>query len=96
MTRNPIIERMIEASKEDRGRFFAVADTMHLQPKYKDNLVELESEKQKWRDMTSIANYPEIKWPLDIPDWFPTIHFASSWDVDYVANTLESETIKEE
>ena len=89
MTRQEIIERMIEASKEDRDRFLAVADTMHLQPKYQDRLTEIEAEKQKWRDMTALPNYPHIKFPLDIPDWFPKIKFASCWDIDYLEKTLE-------
>lgn len=89
MERQEIIDRMIEASKEDRDRFFAVADTLHLQPKYKDNLDELERIKQQWRDMTTLQNYPEIKWPLELPEWFPMVKFASNWNENYVDMILE-------
>lgn len=88
MTREEIIARMDEAAKEDRERFFAVADILHLQPKYQDRLVEIETEKQKWRDMTALPNYPEMKFPLSVPDWFPIVRFASNWKVDYVETTL--------
>lgn len=84
MTRQELIERMIVASKQDRERFFKVADTIHLQPKYAEHLEELELLKQQWRDMTDLPNYPEIKFPLDLPDWFPQVKFASKWNEDYV------------
>lgn len=90
MTEQEILNRMIEASKEDRERFFAVADILHLQPKYKDRLEELEEVKQQWRDMTLIKDYPNIDFPLTLPDWFPKIHFASQWDKNYLSKTLES------
>lgn len=74
-----ILERMEMASKEDRERFFKIADTLHLQPKYAEHLDELEVTKQQWRDMTIIENYPDINFPLASPEWFPTVHFASKW-----------------
>lgn len=88
MTREQIIERMMLASKQDRERFFKVADTIHLQPRYANYLSELEVIKQQWRDMTSLPNYPEIKFPLELPYWFPEVRFASNWDTDYVEKTL--------
>lgn len=90
MTEQEILDRMVEASKEDRERFFAVADTLYLQPKYKEKLEELEEIKQQWRDITKIADYPNIDFPLTLPEWFPKIHFASKWDKDYLVKTLES------
>lgn len=92
MIEQQIIDRMIEASKEDRMRFFAVADTLHLQPKYHDKLDEIEAVKQEWRDMTDIKDYPHIKFPLDLPDWFPEVRFASCWDIDYMKKTLEEQS----
>ena len=93
MTREQLIERMILASKQDRERFFKVADTIHLQPKYKDYLDELEIVKQRWRDMTTLPNYPEIKFPLELPEWFPKVKFASCWDTDYIEKILEREGV---
>lgn len=89
MTEQEILTRMDEAAKEDRERFFVVADTLHLQPKYADKLAEIEAIKQQWRDMTVLPDYPQIKWPMVLPEWFPRVKFASSWDVDYLKKTLE-------
>ncbi len=89
MTREQIVENMILASKQDRERFFRVADTIHLQPKYAEHMDELEELKQKWRDMTALENYPEIEFPLALPDWFPKVNFASCWGANYVEETLE-------
>lgn len=80
---------MDEAIKEDRERFFIVADTLQFQPKYKEQLEELEQIKQEWRDMTRQTNYPHIKWPLKLPNWFPDVKFASYWNEDYLQNTLQ-------
>lgn len=74
-----ILTRMDQAAREDRERFFRVADSIHLQPKYADHLDELETLKQQWRDMTQAENYPDIDFPLPLPEWFPTVHFASRW-----------------
>ncbi|MEG0091984.1 MAG: hypothetical protein RSA20_09200 [Oscillospiraceae bacterium] len=92
MIEQEIIARMDEAAKEDRERFFAVADTLHLQPKYKDRLQELEVEKQRWRDMTLQPSYPQMKWPMELPVWFPPVRFASCWEADYLEKTLKRET----
>lgn len=91
MTEQEILARMDEAAKEDRERFFAIADTLHLQPKYHDRLEELEAEKQRWRDMTAMPEYPQIKWPMELPDWFPPVKFASLWDLDYLEKTLAAQ-----
>lgn len=88
MKREEIIQRMILATKQDRERFFKVADTIHLQPKYKEHLEELEVIKQAWRDMTKLPSYPEIKFPLELPSWFPKVNFASRWDANYVEQIL--------
>ncbi len=90
MTREQLIESMIVASKEDRARFFAVADTLHLQPKYADYLTELETLKQYWRDMTDLENYPEVKFPFELPEWFPSIKFMSSWETDFVEKMVSN------
>lgn len=75
-------ERKIQAAKEDRERFFKVADVF----KMKDNIgltpeqiAELEEVKTQWRDMTALPGFPDIDWPLPIPEWFPNPHFASCW-----------------
>lgn len=47
ITRETVITRMTQASKEDRERFFAIADTLAFQPKYQDHLIEIEIEKEK-------------------------------------------------
>lgn len=91
MTREEILTRMDEAAKEDRERFFVVADSMTFQPKYTDKRDELEAIKQQWRDMTALPDYPQIKWPMERPEWFPVVKFASCWDVDYLEKTLEQE-----
>ena len=91
MNEQEIIAMMIQASKEDRDRFFAVADSLHMQPKFQDRLVEIETVKQQWRDMTDIENYPHIKFPLGLPIWFPKVKFASCWESDYLDRTLEEQ-----
>lgn len=85
-----LLERMDMAAKEDRARFFAVADTIHLQPKYAEHLEELETVKQQWRDMTAIENYPKIAFPLQLPAWFPKVPFKSKWNVDYYDKEVEA------
>ena len=77
------------AFREDRERFFKVADSLHLQPKYAEHLEELEVLKQTWRDVPQQSYYPEMKHPLELPTWFPKVAFASSWDIGYVDKTLK-------
>lgn len=89
MNREEILKRMDEAFREDRERFFKVADTLHLQPKYAEHLEELEALKQTWRDIPQQENYPNFAHPISLPDWLPHIPFASRWDVDYLEKTLE-------
>lgn len=79
---------MILASKQDRERFFKVADSIHLQPKYSSCLTELEELKQKWRDMTTLPDYPDIDFPLELPTWFPEVRFASRWQKGFLSKTL--------
>lgn len=90
MTEQEIRNKMNAAANEDRERFFAVADTLHLQPKYAVYAVELATVKQAWRDMTALSDYPNIDWPMALPFWFPKIRFASSWKKDvFIQQTLE-------
>lgn len=86
-----IVNRMDEAAKEDRERFFKVADTLAFQPKYKDKIEEIEAVKQQWRDMTDLPDYPHISWPMALPEWFPTVKFASRWEPNYLEHTLEEQ-----
>lgn len=73
---------MLEASKEDRERFFkkadvyAITNNRGLTPA---QIEELEILRNQWRDMTILPDYPDIDWPLPLPDWFPNCGFASSW-----------------
>lgn len=92
MTREEIILRMDLAAKEDRERFFKVADGMMFQPKYKDKLIELEEVKQQWRDMTLIKNWPDIDWPMTLPSWFPKIRFASCWQKGHIDEIIKLQT----
>ncbi len=90
MTIETIKTNMDLAFKQDRERFFKVADTLHLQPAYADHLDELEEIKQAWRDVPDSANYPVITHPMPLPDWFPKINFASSFDgQNYIDECLE-------
>ena len=92
MTEQEIRKDMDAAAKEDRERFFAVADTLHLQPKYAAYAGELAVIKQAWRDMTLLPDYPNINWPIALPQWFPKVAFASSWAKDtYIQKILEHE-----
>ena len=88
MNREEILKTMDLAFREDRERFFKVADSLHLQPKYASHLEELETLKQTWRDIPQQDNYPIFKHPVDLPNWFPKVPFASSWDVDYVEKII--------
>lgn len=84
MNRQEILNQMKLAIQQDRERFFKIADTLHLQPKYADKVAsgELEAVKQQWRDMTTLPDYPNITFPLHLPEWFPKVHFASNWVKD--------------
>lgn len=91
MTLVELLQRMDEAFKEDRERFFKVADTLAVQPKYKERLEELEALKQEWRDIPQEEGYPNITHPRALPEWLPKIPFASSWGKDkYIEEMLNS------
>jgi hypothetical protein len=91
MTEQQIRARMDEAAREDRERFFKVADTIHLQPRYSERLAELETVKQTFRDLPQSPDWPNVDWPPPLPSWFPTVHFASRWEKDtYIAQELEN------
>lgn len=80
MSREEMLKEMDIAFRQDRERFFKVADTLYLQPKYAEHLEELEKLKQHWRDIPQQEGYPDIPHPLQLPAWFPKVNFASSWD----------------
>lgn len=82
MSKEEILQRMDEAFKEDRERFFKVADTLTLQPKYAEHKEEIEVLKQQWRDIPQQEGYPNFTHPMPLPEWFPKVHFASSWEKD--------------
>ncbi len=88
MNREKIIEDMKLAILQDRDRFFAVADTLHLQPKYAEHLEELEEVKEQWRDITEMENYPHIDFPLALPEWFPEVLFVSNFPHNHLEMTL--------
>lgn len=85
------------AIEQDRAKFFAVADTLHLQPSYAEYVAsgELEEVKQTWRDITDLENYPHIDFPLTLPDWFPAVQFTSNFKSTYLAD-YEAEQAKAE
>lgn len=95
-----ILQRMDEAFKEDRERFFKIADSIMYQPKYVEYLTELENLKQVWRDIPQQEDYPNFTHPMILPDWFPKVSFASCWEKDaFIAQELErikQETEQEE
>jgi hypothetical protein len=80
MTEKEALQQMDIAIREDRERFFKIADTLHLQPKWADKAEELESLKQQWRDVTTQEGYPDVTHPLPLPDWFPAVNFASRFE----------------
>lgn len=96
MTRNEKLIAMDLAAKEDRERLFVVTDGMWRQPKYADYLTQLEEVCQQWRDMTDLENWPEVAWPLALPDWMPTVKFASGWEADYAVEENGSEAVESE
>ena len=92
MSREEILQRMDEAFKEDRERFFKVADTLSMQPKYTEYKNKIEELKQQMRDIPQQEEYPNIDWPIKLPDWFPKVYFASSWEKDtYLEEELSGE-----
>lgn len=81
-----ILEQMEEAIREDRERFFKVADSIHFQPKYAEHLTELETLCQWFRDVTALSDFPNINWSPELPSWFPNVPFASSFKKDEFLN----------
>lgn len=82
-----------EAFNEDRERFFKVADTLDKQPKYEEHLEELEQLKQKWRDAPDDKNFPNITHPIELPEWFPKVYFASNFKKDEFEENFINEMI---
>lgn len=92
-TREQILKDMDLAFKQDRERFFRAVDAMYNNPKYEDNLVEIKEIAQTWRDIPNLPDYPNIKHPMELPEWFPEIQFCSMFDTDYVDSMLELESM---
>ena len=82
MTKEQILKKMDEAFREDRDRFFRIADALSFQPKYSSHLEELEVLKQTWRDIPQQSGYPNFSHPISLPSWFPKVSFASRWEKD--------------
>lgn len=80
--RQEFLNLMAEAIREDRDRFFRVADALNFQPKYQPYLEELETIKQWFRDLPQQPDFPNIDWSPVLPEWFPKIPFASSFKKD--------------
>ena len=94
MNKEYILKEMDLAFKQDRERFFRVADVLHLQPKYKEHLEELEELKQIWRDIPQQDGYPNFTHPIPLPKWFPKVKFASCWDKDkFIEEAISEEVI---
>ena len=70
------------AFRQDRERFFEAADKFESVSYLAEKLTaaqkkELEKAKKEWRDMTEIENYPDIDFPLAIPDFIKVKIFSS-------------------
>lgn len=71
-----------EAFKEDRLRFFLVADKYETISYLKESLseeqkAELKKAQQEWRDMTELEDYPDIDFPLYTPSFLSVKFFSS-------------------
>lgn len=78
------------AFKQDRERFFNAADKFESVPYLAGQLTdaqkkELEKAKEEWRGMTEIENYPDIDFPLYVPDFVNVKIFSS-----HKKNTVEN------
>jgi hypothetical protein len=85
-------KQMIQAIKEDRERFFKKADVYvftNNRGLTDKQIVELEELRNKFRDITTLPNYPDINWPPSLPDWFPNPFFASCWKSGYLQKMTE-------
>lgn len=70
------------AFRQDRERFFNAADKFDSVPflaaKLSDEQKkELEKARKEWRDMTAMENYPDIDFPLYVPDFVEVKLFSS-------------------
>jgi len=74
------------AIRQDRERFFKIADSLFFQPAFSSYMSELETIKQQWRDITELSGYPNIDFPPELPDWFPEWQFM---------NLIKDETLLE-
>jgi hypothetical protein len=94
-----ILDLMIQATKEDRSRFFNKADVYAITGNLglsTEQITDLVTLRQQWRDMTSLPEYPDIDWPLPLPEWFPNCEFASSWKKGHKAKWEEERRMMEE
>lgn len=70
------------AFKQDRERFFKVADEYesisYLNASLADDeLKELEEARAAWRNMTDLTDYPDIDFPLHIPSFMKVKTFST-------------------
>jgi len=88
-----IKERMIQAIKEDRERFFKKSDVYiftNCRGLTEQQISELEDVRNKFRDITKVKGYPDIDWPIKLPEWFPNPYFASCWKKGELTNDSTS------
>ena len=92
-------EIMLQSAREDRERFFKVADSLRYQSSFDDKSFEIEQLRRFWRDMTLLPDFPNVDFPFVLPDWFPKVNFASFWKKDvYIEENIyrEPEVILED
>lgn len=77
MIKEEVLKILDLAIRQDRERFFRLADPLIFQPKYKEHLDEIEKIKQQWRDLTKLPDYPNIDFPPSLPDWYPEWQFMT-------------------
>ena len=70
------------AFRQDRERFFNEADKFESVPFLAAQLTatqkkELEKAKKEWREMTDLDGYPDIDFPLAVPDFVKVKLFSS-------------------
>ena len=70
------------AFRQDRERFFNAADNCEGVAFLAEQLTatqkkELEKAKKEWREMTELENYPDIDFPLAVPDFVKVKLFSS-------------------
>lgn len=72
---------------QDRERFFkkadvyAITNNRDLSP---EQIAELETLRNQWRNITDLPDYPDVDFPLPLPSWFPNPYFASRWNKGYL------------